>query len=256
MYVWSPMSARTATRSMAGVSMDSAIGSRAIGSRAIGSPALGSPAVVTVAVQASDAIIGAGAAAFLQTQPDISPLPARWAHQADVILVLADPLSEDLLSWMRQGSARTASPETRFVLVGDGLCGADLRQAAACGLISVLPRQGCDYGEIVRAIQHLHQGRVELPGAEFRSLLARSRPQPIQTALLAPAGPGGETVQLNERERDVLRLLADGHGTQEIAQRLSYSERTVKNIIHHLLTRMKLRNRPHAVAYALRNGLL
>jgi DNA-binding CsgD family transcriptional regulator len=223
--------------------MDSAIGSPAIGSPAVACPPDVAAGPVTVAVQASDAIIGAGAAAFLQTRPGITPLPARWAHQADVILMLADPLSEDMLSWMRQVSARAAGAETRFVL-------------ASCGLISVLPRQGCDYQEIVRAIVHLHQGRVELPGAEFRSLLARARPQPMQTTLLAPAGLDGASVQLNDRERDVLRLLADGHGTPEIAKRLSYSERTVKNIIHHLLTRMKLRNRPHAVAYALRNGLL
>ena len=244
---------------MAGVSTDSVIGSHAIVSRPAPGPAAGpdtGAGPVMVAVQASDAIIGAGAAAFLQTRPGITPLPARWADRADVVLVLADPLGEDTLGWMRQVSARTAPAETRFVLVGDGLCAADLRQAASCGLISVLPRQGCDYEEIVRAILHLHRGRVELPGAEFRSLLTRGRPQPMQTTLLAPAGPDGAAVQLNDRERDVLRLLADGHGTPEIAKRLSYSERTVKNIIHHLLTRMKLRNRPHAVAYALRNGLL
>jgi DNA-binding CsgD family transcriptional regulator len=58
------------------------------------------------------------------------------------------------------------------------------------------------------------------------------------------------------REVEVLRLIADGMDTLEIAQRLSYSERTVRNIIHALLTRMKLRNRTHAVAYALRNGAI
>jgi DNA-binding CsgD family transcriptional regulator len=55
---------------------------------------------------------------------------------------------------------------------------------------------------------------------------------------------------------DVLRLVADGFDTVQIARTLSYSERTVKNIIQKVLIRLKLRNRPHAVAYALRNGLL
>ena len=50
--------------------------------------------------------------------------------------------------------------------------------------------------------------------------------------------------------------IAEGLDTLEIAQRLSYSERTVRNIIHGLLTRMKLNNRAHAVAYALRNGAM
>ena len=61
---------------------------------------------------------------------------------------------------------------------------------------------------------------------------------------------------LYTREVEVLRLLAEGLDTLEIDQRLSYSERTVRNIIHGLLTRMKLRSRAHAAAYALRNGAM
>jgi DNA-binding NarL/FixJ family response regulator len=68
--------------------------------------------------------------------------------------------------------------------------------------------------------------------------------------------PGTSAGRLDEREREVIKLVADGLGTAEIARRLNYSERTVKNILHHLLTRMNLRNRAHAVAYALENGLL
>ena len=58
------------------------------------------------------------------------------------------------------------------------------------------------------------------------------------------------------RERDVLRLLADGLDTRSISGTLSYSERTVKNVLHDLNTRLQLRNRSHAVAYAVREGLI
>ena len=61
---------------------------------------------------------------------------------------------------------------------------------------------------------------------------------------------------LAPREVDVLRLLADGLDTAEIARRLAYSERTVKNVVHDVTTRLQLRNRSHAVAYALREGLI
>jgi DNA-binding NarL/FixJ family response regulator len=217
---------------------------------------------VRVAVRASDSIVEAGAAAYLHTLPGIVPLPATAAHQADVVLVLGDLASEETLGWMQRVAGRTPGGESRFVLIGDEMRGPQLRRAARCGLVSVLPRQGCDYEHIVRAIVRLHQGRVELPGAEFRALMARTRT--IETSLLAPAVTAeppaaldrGPTAQLEDRERDVLRLLADGLATTEIAATLSYSERTVKNIIHQLLARMNLRNRPHAVAYALRNGLL
>jgi len=51
-------------------------------------------------------------------------------------------------------------------------------------------------------------------------------------------------------------MLADGATTSEIARELSYSERTIKNAIQALTARLQLRNRSHAVAYAVRQGLI
>jgi len=61
---------------------------------------------------------------------------------------------------------------------------------------------------------------------------------------------------LTEREIGVLRLLAEGLDTIEVGRRLFYSERTVKNITHDVTSRLELRNRTHAVAYAIREGLI
>jgi DNA-binding NarL/FixJ family response regulator len=61
---------------------------------------------------------------------------------------------------------------------------------------------------------------------------------------------------LSEREITVLKLVADGLDTAEVANQLFYSERTVKNVIHDVTTRLNLRNRTHAVAYAVRQGLI
>ncbi|WP_279579552.1 helix-turn-helix transcriptional regulator [Fodinicola feengrottensis] len=70
-------------------------------------------------------------------------------------------------------------------------------------------------------------------------------------------GPRGLTFSgLAEREVLVLRLVADGLDTEEIAQKLSYSQRTVKNVLHDVTSRLHLRNRSHAVAYALKHGLI
>ena len=52
------------------------------------------------------------------------------------------------------------------------------------------------------------------------------------------------------------RLVADGWDTSEIAKELSYSERTIKNVFYGITARLNLRNRPHAVAYALRKGMI
>ena len=72
--------------------------------------------------------------------------------------------------------------------------------------------------------------------------------------MLAPRGL--TFAGLAQREIDVLRLVADGYDTAEIADQLAYSERTVKNVLHDITSRMQLRNRSQAVAYAIREGLI
>ena len=54
----------------------------------------------------------------------------------------------------------------------------------------------------------------------------------------------------------MLRLVSEGFDTAEIAAKTSFSERTVKNVLHEVTTRLQLRNRAHAVGYAMRHGLI
>ncbi|MER5853903.1 DNA-binding response regulator, partial [Streptomyces sp. NPDC002012] len=44
--------------------------------------------------------------------------------------------------------------------------------------------------------------------------------------------------------------------TEVIATKLAYSERTIKNALQGVMTRYQLRNRSHAVAFAMRQGLI
>jgi DNA-binding NarL/FixJ family response regulator len=62
--------------------------------------------------------------------------------------------------------------------------------------------------------------------------------------------------RLSERERDVLRLVAQGLPTREVAAQLCYSERTIKNVIHDVVTKLNARTRSQAVAHAMRDGLI
>jgi DNA-binding NarL/FixJ family response regulator len=62
--------------------------------------------------------------------------------------------------------------------------------------------------------------------------------------------------RLTEREQEVLRLVAEGCPTREVAERMSYSERTIKNVLHDVVTKMNARTRSQAVAEAVREGLI
>ncbi|MEC3979515.1 response regulator transcription factor [Amycolatopsis sp. H20-H5] len=64
------------------------------------------------------------------------------------------------------------------------------------------------------------------------------------------------TPQLGERELRVLRLIAEGYSNGEIAAELGWSEHTVKNTLYDLMATLGVRNRAHAAAYAVRNGLI
>lgn len=61
---------------------------------------------------------------------------------------------------------------------------------------------------------------------------------------------------MSDRDRAVLRLLAEGCDTGEIARTLAYSEPTIKNAIQRLFDQLNAKNRPHAVALALRTGII
>jgi DNA-binding NarL/FixJ family response regulator len=89
----------------------------------------------------------------------------------------------------------------------------------------------------------------------IRGLADGSRATPLPQIAPAPADNGDHS-GLSQREFDVLCLIADGGSTRDIATRLSYSERTVKNIVHDLLAKLNGRTRAHAVALAARRGVI
>ena len=81
-------------------------------------------------------------------------------------------------------------------------------------------------------------------------------------SLVRSAEPNGHSngrahhATLTDREQQVLSLIAAGHPTREVAQQLCYSERTVKNVLHDVVTKLNARSRSQAVAFAVREGLI
>ena len=139
-----------------------------------------------------------------------------------------------------------------MVLVATQLDDNALMIAVEAGVSGVLRRQRGQPDVLARAGDRRGTGDGTLaPDLLGRLLTQVSR---LQQDVLTPRGIGRDG--LSDREREVLKLLADGLDTTEIATQLAYSERTIKNIIHDVTTRLNLRNRSHAVAYAIKAGIV
>jgi DNA-binding CsgD family transcriptional regulator len=89
------------------------------------------------------------------------------------------------------------------------------------------------------------------PAPDGRSALPGTAVTRLGSALVQATGRPSE---LTAREQAVLRLIARGRTTAEVAAELSYSERSIKNVIHGVTERLALRNRCHVVAHAVREG--
>jgi DNA-binding NarL/FixJ family response regulator len=61
---------------------------------------------------------------------------------------------------------------------------------------------------------------------------------------------------LTSRERDILNAIVQGDSNREIAQKLGLSEKTVKNYVSDILSKLHVRDRTEAAVYALQMGLV
>jgi DNA-binding NarL/FixJ family response regulator len=107
-------------------------------------------------------------------------------------------------------------------------------------------------GEVVAAVRAVAAGDAVLSGAVTRQLLdqvARRLPSAVSRR-------PEELDLLTEREREVLRMLANGLSNAEIATALVVSEATVKSHVSHLLGKLGLRDRVQAVIYAYETRLI
>jgi DNA-binding NarL/FixJ family response regulator len=142
------------------------------------------------------------------------------AAGANVVVCTSDCSQDNVLAAMQAGAIGFLRKDT---LTMEGLAAAV--QAAASGAGVVTP---------------------ELLGSLVRSAAAESN------------GVNGRphAATLTDREQQVLALIAAGHPTREVAQELCYSERTVKNVLHDVVTKLNARSRSQAVAFAVREGLI
>jgi DNA-binding NarL/FixJ family response regulator len=204
---------------------------------------------VIVDLHAEDPISRAGVASHLRTRPEIRLAEQDDADAPQVVVVVVDAIDDDVLRLLRQIQRGTSA---RGVLIVTHVDEQQLVNAAECGFVGVVRRAEATPERMVQVIGAVAKGEGYVPPDLLGSLLAQVGR--VQGQILEPRGLN--FTGLAAREVEVLRLVAEGYDTADIALKLSYSERTIKNVLHAVMTRLNLRNRSHAVAYALRQGLI
>ncbi|GAA2460820.1 response regulator transcription factor [Streptomyces macrosporus] len=207
------------------------------------------PNRVTVAVYAADPVLRVGVVQQLRPRPEVDLLDDADAEQAQTSLVVVDGVDDDVAALLHRLRHNTA---TRTGLVVGTLGPGTLQRVVECGVAAVLRRVEADQDRLLHLVLAIANGEGVLPGDLLGKLLTHVGS--LQRSALDPRGLSLST--LTPREADMLRLVSEGLDTAEIARKTAYSERTVKNVLHGITTRLQLRNRAHAVGYALRNGLI
>lgn len=201
---------------------------------------------VPVAVSAPDPISREGAVSQLRRHPEIDL--REESGPGTVALLIEDALDDAALTRLRR---IVRSEGARAVLVIGAIRESELLDVVECGVGAIVWRHEATAHRLVQAVLAASRGDGDLPADLLGRLISQ-----VGTLHRGAAGRPGAPRWASHPEVDVLRLVAEGLDTGEIAGKLSYSERTVKNVMHGLTTRLHLRNRAHAVAYALREGYI
>ncbi|WP_427919098.1 response regulator transcription factor [Streptomyces sp. cg40] len=201
---------------------------------------------VPVAVDAADPVTHAGLAAGLSRGPKMA---LTTVAEADVVVAAVQTADNSTLEALR---SLPMPPPTRIVLVVSDGWYADLTVAAQCGIRAVLWRAEAQPQVLIRAVLAVAAGEALLPSAVQGELLDQA--DRLQRNVLVPRGLTSSG--LSTREIDVLRLVAQGLDLAEVADTMCYSERNIKKILYGVINRLGLRNRVHAVSYAIRNKLI
>jgi DNA-binding NarL/FixJ family response regulator len=202
-----------------------------------------------VYIAADDPLSRAGIESQLRGERSIRLVQSPASDGTVAAVVVAEAMDDDVVTLLR--NLRREGID-KSVLVVTRLDDAGVLLAVESGVAGLLRRAETTTKQLVQTLHSVASGDGALPS----DMLGRFMDQvgKLQRRVLAPRGL--TFTGLTDREVAVLTLLADGHDTAEVGRRLFYSERTVKNVVHDITSRFDLRNRTHAVAFAIREGYI
>lgn len=126
----------------------------------------------------------------------------------------------------------------------------DLFEAIKAGAMGYLLKSA-DASELIRSIRGVMAGEASISPVMAPKLLSEFN----QIARSRPKRGKPDGTLLSYREKEVLRLVAKGSSSREIAEQLNVSPNTVKSHMRNIMEKLHIHNRLQAVAYALQEGL-
>jgi DNA-binding NarL/FixJ family response regulator len=214
---------------------------------------------IRIALADDHAVLRTGLAALLNARSDMTVV-GEAADGAE-LLTLAEKTQPDVilldLTMPRLGGLevlpllRQRVPHARVLVLTMHHDDGYLRQALKSGAAGYVLKKAADV-ELIAAIQAVMRGDVYVHPSMTRALLDDIVPENSGT----PADEEDLWSTLSDREQEVLRLVALGHTSKEIADRLSVSAKTVDTYRSRGMEKLELRSRAALVRFALANGLL
>jgi DNA-binding NarL/FixJ family response regulator len=200
---------------------------------------------VHVMVHSTDPVLRDGVSAQLRGRSEV--VLADDDQRVAVEVLACDRLDDEHLVWCRNLSAGGVVP---IVVVLSTLDDPALLAGFEAGVRGFVRRSSAVPERLVSVIVAVAGGDVSVPPDLVGGLL-------LHLSRVQAGHPSGRDLgSLSAREADVLRLASQGLETSEIARELAYSERTVKGVVHDVTSRFQLKNRTHAVAFALKEGMI
>lgn len=201
------------------------------------------------------ALVRAGMRALLEKIDGIEVISAvgdGWeavkAVQTDAPdLVLMDIAMPELNGLDATSRIVKESPATRVILLSMHANEEYLQQALQSGALGYLLK-GAELAELELAIKTVSRGESYLTPAVAKYAIEAYREK--------SDGPTGPLAKLSMRQREILQLIAEGHTTKDIAQRLNVSVKTVETHRAHLMERLEIHDVPGLVRFAVRVGLI
>ena len=198
------------------------------------------------------AIVREGLEAILSAQPDLT-LVGMAANGLEAVALAAelkpDVILIDLMMPKMDGLAaiqaiRAANPQACILVLTSFADDERVFKAIKAGALGYLLKDTLP-NDLLKAIREVAQGEVSLHPEIARRML-RELNQPAANPL----------DELTERERETLRLIAEGLSNQEIAQKMGIHENTVAKYVSALLGKLSLTSRTQAALYAVRSGVV